>query len=72
MIKDLEGVPKEIEHVDKSFMGHAMCDIFFNSIPGSFKDVYYSRIMTHFPIHAQDNLIPFKALGGSAGCARIA
>ena len=30
MIKDLEGVPKEIEHADKSFMEPAMCDI----IPG--------------------------------------
>ena len=43
MIKDLEGVPKEIKRADKSFSEPAMCDIILNSIPGSFKDMYYSR-----------------------------
>ena len=50
MIKDLEGVPKEIQHVAKSFSEPAKCDIILNSIPGSFKDMYYSRKMLHFPV----------------------
>ena len=50
MIKDLEGVPKEIERADKSFSEPAMCDIILNLIPGSFKDMYYSRKMSHFPV----------------------
>ena len=49
-IKDLEGIPKEIERADKSFSEPAMCDIILNSIPGSFKDMYYSRKMSHFPM----------------------
>ena len=27
-----------------------MCDIILNSIPGLFKDMYYSRKMMHFPV----------------------
>ena len=50
MIKDLEGVPKEIKQANKSFLEPAMCDIILNLIPRSFKDMYYPRKMTHFPI----------------------
>ena len=49
-IKDLEDVPKQIERADKSFSEPAMCDIILNLIPGSFKEMYYSRKMTHFPV----------------------
>ena len=50
MIKDLEGILEEIKWADKSFSEPAMCDIILNLIPGSFKDMYYSRKMTRFPI----------------------
>ena len=42
-IQDLEGIPDEIKRADKPFSEPAMCDIILNLIPGSFKDMYYSR-----------------------------
>ena len=50
MIKDLEGIPEEIKRADKSFSKPAMCNNILNLIPGSFKDMYYSRKMSHFPV----------------------
>ena len=50
MIKDFEGIPKEIKQADKLFSKPAMCDIILNLIPGLFKDMYYSRKMSHFPV----------------------